>query len=157
MPFPRYNVLYCGPLGPVPVGSKFPVRIPSSLVPQTVSIVTLSIETIIFTSFGPVLFRFIISPSRSVVTMLDHTILGPLSLSPCSYISHNIFRWKLRRFSSRRAGIKLKVLKKRYFSAVLGAWHWRLQTRPNTITVIYTSYSANWMNHKTYTGWVESK
>jgi hypothetical protein len=61
---PRYLVLYRGPLCPVPLESKSPVRVPSSLVLQTVSIVTLSLETLISTSFSPVLFHFAISPSK---------------------------------------------------------------------------------------------
>jgi hypothetical protein len=64
MSVPRYHVQYRGPLCPVPLGSKSPVRFPSFLVLQIVSIVTISLETLIFTSFGPVLFRFVISPSR---------------------------------------------------------------------------------------------
>jgi hypothetical protein len=67
MSVPRYHVLYRGPLCPVSLGSKSPVRVPSSLVLQKVSIVTLSLETLIFTSFGPMLFRFVIYPSRSVL------------------------------------------------------------------------------------------
>jgi hypothetical protein len=116
MSVPRYHVLYRGPLCPVPLGSKSPVRFPSFLVLQIVSIVTISLETLIFTSFGPVLFRFVISPPRSVFALLDHATLGPLSLGPCSYISHNIVRWRLQRFSPRTAGVKPKVLSKKTIS-----------------------------------------
>jgi hypothetical protein len=108
MSVPQDHVLYRGPLCPLPLESKSPVRFPSSLV----SICILSLETLIGTSFGPVLFRFVISPSRSVFTLLDHATLGLLSLGPCSYISHNMVRWRLRRFSHRVAGIKPNLLNK---------------------------------------------
>lgn len=113
MSVPRYHVLYRGPLCTVFLGFKSPVRIPLSLLLQTVSILTLSLETLIFTSFGPVLFLFVISPSRSVFTLLDHATLRPLSLGPCSYINHNIVRWILGNFSPRTAGVKPNFLNKK--------------------------------------------
>jgi len=115
----RNHVLYRGPLCSVPLGSQSPDRVPLSLALQNVSIVTLSLETLIFTTFGPMLFRFVISPSRSIITLLDHAILHHLSLGPCSYISYNIVRWRLRIFSPWTAGVKPNFLKKKTTSFCL--------------------------------------
>jgi len=102
-----WTSMYCAPGVQVPR--------PHSFIPCTSECIHWppSLGTLIFTSFVPMLFRFVISPSRSVFTLLDHVILHPLSLGPCSYISYNIVRWRLWIFSPRTAGVKPNFLKKK--------------------------------------------